>query len=125
MNIRYIRRFSGRTGITVLIGAIATSLTVYFSLSIYILPKIYLSMSRLKPVPIITSVNISKLQVPLGRPFNITLIGSNLGNSADVQIISVAFPNFTRPNDFVQVKESDFNQRPVIVQKGDELYSLT
>ena len=82
-------------------------------------------MSRLKPVPIITSVNISKLQVPLGRPFNITLIGSNLGNSADVQIISVAFPNFTRPNDFVQVKESDFNQRPVIVKKGDELYSLT
>jgi hypothetical protein len=123
VNIKYIRRFSGRTGITVLIGAIATSLTIYFSLSIYILPKIYLSMSRLKPVPIITSVNISKLQVPFGRQFNITLIGSNLGNSADVQIISVAFPNFTRPNDFVQVKESDFNQRPVIVKKGDELSS--
>jgi hypothetical protein len=123
VNMKHVRRLSGRAGIIVLIGAIATSLTIYFSLSIYILPKIYLSMSRLIPVPIITNVNISKLQVPLGRPFNITLIGSNQGNSADVQIISVAFPNLTRPNDFVQVKESDFNQRPVIVKKGDELSS--
>ena len=80
-------------------------------------------MSTLKPVPILTNVNISKLQVPVGTPFNISFIGSNQGNSADVQIISVAFPNLTRPNDFVQVKESDFNQRPLIFKKGDELSS--
>jgi hypothetical protein len=123
VNKKHNRSFGGRAEIIVLIGAIATSLAIYFSLSIYIFPKIYLSMSTLKPVPILTNVNISKLQVPVGTPFNISFIGSNQGNSADVQIISVAFPNLTRTNDFVQVKESDFNQRPLIFKKGDELSS--
>lgn len=80
-------------------------------------------MSRLKPIPILTKVKISALEVPVGKSFNLSLIGSNQGNSADLQIISVAFPNLTRTDGFVQVKESDFNQRPVVVKKGDELES--
>jgi hypothetical protein len=118
-----MRHFSSRTRIIILAAAISTSLAIYFSLSIYILPKMYLSMSRLKPVPILTNVKISSLEVRVGKSFNISLIGSNQGNSADFQVISVGFPNLTLTDGFVQVKESDFNQRPVIVKKGDELES--
>jgi hypothetical protein len=118
-----IKHFGRCTRIIILATGITTSLVIYFSLSIYILPKIYLSMSRLNPVPILTNVKISALEVPVGKSFDISLIGSNEGNSADLQIISVAFPNLTRIDGFVQVKESDFNQRPVIVKKGDELGS--
>jgi hypothetical protein len=124
VNIKHnLSYFSGRTGNIILVGAIATSLAIYFSLSIHILPRIYLSMSRSKPLPILNNVHISPLQVPVGNPFDISLIGSNQGNSADLQIISVAFPNLTSTDGFAQVKESDFNQRPIIVKKGDELGS--
>ena len=61
-------------------------------------------MSRLNPVPILTNVKISALEVPVGKSFNISLFGSNEGNSADLQIISVAFPNLTHIDGFVQNK---------------------
>ena len=99
-----IKHSSRCTRIIILAAAIATSLAIYFSLSIYILPKIYLSMSRLNPVPILTNVKISALEVPVGKSFNISLFGSNEGNSADLQIISVAFPNLTHIDGFVQNK---------------------
>ena len=107
---------------TRLIAAVAfTVVIVYFALAVYILPESYSrALSPPRPAPVISSVSISDDIIILGDEFSLRVSAVNLGDPADLQLISVAFPNTTRA-DIVTVKDHNFRQAPIFKLPGDEL----
>ena len=75
-----------------------------------------------KAVPVITNVKISASEVSLGKSFNISVTSNNQGDTADIQIVSISFPNLTSidNNDNVAIKNHNFLQKPEFVKTGDE-----
>ena len=49
---------------------------------------------------------------------SIMVFGDN-GDSADIQTISVGFLNMTSIDSFVQIRQSDLNQKPLLIKKGE------
>ena len=78
-----------------------------------------------KAVPVITNVKMSASEVPLGKSFNIKVTSSNQGDTADIQIVSIAFPNLTSisDSDIITIKNRNFNQKPQFVKTGEEIGS--
>lgn len=105
-----------------LVTGIIAALTIYFFLALYILPQVYLSEPQVKPVPMLTNIDMPA-ESSAGRPFTISITGANEGDTADIQIISVAFPNITRIDGLVQIEHHDFTQTPRFVHLGDEVGS--
>jgi hypothetical protein len=112
---------------TILLGVlIAASLTIYFSFSLHFFPAFYISKPLVsKAVPVITNVKISASEVSLGKSFNISVTSNNQGDTADIQIVSISFPNLTSidNNDNVAIKNHNFLQKPEFVKTGDEIGS--
>src|SRR4051812_21886155 len=112
---------------TILLGVlIAASLTIYFSFSLHFFPAFYISKPLLsKAVPVITNVKISASEVSLGKSFNISVTSNNQGDTADIQIVSISFPNLTSidNNDNITIKNHNFLQKPEFVKTGDEIGS--
>ena len=102
---------------------VAVSLISYFFVSIYILPDIYVRAPKPKPVPIISKANISSPVIHLGKTFYFDLQAKNIGNDADMQIISIAFPNLTRIDRNVYIRQSDLTQKPLFINIGDKVGS--
>lgn len=46
-----------------------------------------------------------------------------MGDNADIQIVSIAFPNLIRSSGFVTIKQSDFTQKPIFIKIGDKIGS--
>jgi len=78
-----------------------------------------------KAVPVITNVTMSALEVPLGKSFNILVTSTNQGDTADIQIVSISFPNLTRigNGDIITIKNRNFTQEPEFVEIGDDIGS--
>lgn len=74
------------------------------------------------PGPIITGVNISAEQIVLGNAVAISVSGSNSGDAADMQIVSVGFPNLTSVSE-IEILRSDFRQTPFKIEPGDQVGS--
>jgi hypothetical protein len=81
-------------------------------------------------VPIITNVKMSASEVPLGKPFDISVTSNNQGDTADFQIVSISFPNLTsignnnnNNNNIITIKNHNFLQKPEFVKTGDEIGS--
>lgn len=112
---------------TILLGVlIAASLTIYFSFSLYFFPVFYMSKPFVsKAVPVITNVKLSTSEVPLGNSFNISVTSNNQGDTADIQIVSISFPNLTSigNNDIITIKNHNFLQKPEFVKTGDKIGS--
>jgi hypothetical protein len=102
------------TVIILLVGA-------YFFLSLYVLPHQYATLPKVTPKPIIDYVVLSHHAIHLGKTFYFNISTENAGDSADIQIISVGFPNLTRTEGFVQIRESDFNQKPLFIKKAEKV----
>jgi hypothetical protein len=86
----------------ILIVIIPVLLGVFFTLSLYFFPHLYLStrqVSQALPKIMNVSVNTSSLSdsgiLHLGDSFIVTITSANLGDTADFQITSVSFPNIT------------------------------
>ena len=107
----------------ILIASISALLSVYFFLSIYAFPHLYVTLPKLRPVPVINNVSLSSSVIEIGHSFHLSLSAANNGDSADIQTISVGFPNLTSINGFVQIRQSDFNQKPVLIKKGEMVRS--
>lgn len=105
----------------VLAGVAAASLALYFSLSLYVFPQLYLIEPR-RPEAVITNVNLSTSEVELGETFTISVAGTNRGEEADMQIVSVGFPNLTR-SDSIEVLRHNFAQTPLRISIGTEVGS--
>jgi hypothetical protein len=101
----------------ILAAAVAGAFALYLSLTLYVLPQSYQSIGPRKPEAIVTGVSISTSEIELGQTFVVSVSGVNKGEDADMQIISIGFPNFTA-TDNVQVIRHDFAQTPQFIKAG-------
>jgi hypothetical protein len=108
-----------RTEIFILIASVSSLVSVYFFLSFYVFPHLYISLPKLNPMPEIHDVRPSSQVVGIGQSFNLTLTGVNIGDSADFQTISAGFPNLTTIYGFVKIIHSDFIQKPILIKKDE------
>lgn len=106
----------------ILTGAVAVALVVYFSLSLYIFPQSYQSIEPRKPQAIVTDVSLSASDIALGQALTITVTGTNNGEDADMQFVSVGFPNLTT-TDNIKILKHDFDQTPILIAPGELLSS--
>jgi hypothetical protein len=115
--------FSSHTKSFILAAGIAISLVFYFLLSLYVFPDLYRGVPKIRPVPLINNVSIYPSIIHLGKTFDINVVAENVGDNADIQIISIAFPNMTHSDGLVRIKRSDFTQKPVFIKVGDKVGS--
>jgi hypothetical protein len=106
----------------ILIGIVAAALLAYFSLSLYVFPQSYQSIEPRRPQAIVTDVSLSASDITLGQALFISVTGTNKGEEADMQIISVAFPNLTT-TDNIKILKHDFIQTPLLRAAGEQLSS--
>jgi hypothetical protein len=106
----------------ILTAAVAVALVAYLSLSLYVFPQLYQSIEARRPQAIVTDVSLSAPDIALGQTLTISVTGTNNGEDADMQIVSVGFPNLTT-TDNINILKHDFNQTPILIQPG-ELLSL-
>ena len=107
---------------TILIVTVAAALIAYFSLSLYIFPQSYQLIEPRRPQATVTDVNLSAHNITLGQPLVISVAGTNSGDEADMQIVSVGFPNLTT-TDNIKILRHDFVQTPVLIAAGERLSS--
>ena len=103
-------------------GAIAVALIVYFSLSLYVFPQSYQSIEARRPQANVTDVILSTHGITLGQALTISITGTNKGEDADMQVVSVGFPNLTT-TDNIKVLKHNFDQTPIWVAPGELLSS--
>ena len=106
----------------ILTGAVAVALVIYFTLSLYIFPQSYQSIEPRKPQAIVTDVSLSASDIALGQALTITVTGTNNGEDADMQFVSVGFPNLTT-TDNIKILKHDFDQTPILIAPGELLSS--
>jgi hypothetical protein len=104
----------------ILAAVVAAALALYFSLALYIFPQSYQSIEQRRPAAA-ANVSLSASEVELGRAFVISVTGTNSGEEADMQIVSVGFPNLTANN--IEVIRHDFAQTPFLIVAGDDVGS--
>jgi hypothetical protein len=106
----------------ILTAAVAVALVVYFSLSLYVFPQSYQSIEARRPQAIVTDVSLSAPDIALGQALTISVTGTNNGEDADMQIVSVGFPNLTT-TDNIKILKHDFDQTPILIAPGELLSS--
>jgi hypothetical protein len=121
--VRRKQHLNKRTETFILIASISALLSVYFFLSLYAFPHLYVTLPKLSPIPMINNVSLSSSVIEIGHSFHLSLTGANKGDSIDIQTISVGFPNLTSIDGFVQIRQSDFNQKPIPIKKGEMVRS--
>lgn len=95
-------------------------LAVYFCAVLFVIPSEYSNVKTLEPEPIFTA-KLSSNQIRLGDSFNITIDSDNSNDSADIQIVSVAFPSITQIGNTVKIVGYNFTQSPRYVKTGDDI----
>ena len=127
MNFDYSKRSNNiiRVNTTiVLIVLAAISLIIYYSLSILFIPQLYLSFSsEVKSQPVITGAKLSNSKVILGESFDLTITTRNNGDTTDMQVVSLSFPNITSIDSIVKISDYNFTQKPVFIEVGDDVGS--
>ncbi|MGI0049799.1 MAG: hypothetical protein ACREAW_09690 [Nitrososphaera sp.] len=106
----------------ILAAVVAAALAVYFSLTLYVFPQSYQSIEQRRPAAAVTNVSLSASELELGQAFAISVTGTNSGEEADMQIVSVGFPNLTATNN-IEVIRHDFAQTPFLIVAGDDVGS--
>jgi hypothetical protein len=106
----------------ILTGIVAAALVVYFSLSLYFFPQSYQSIESRRPQAIVTNVSLSAPDIALGQALTISVTGANTGEDADMQIVSVGFPNLTA-TDNIRILKHNFDQTPISIAPGELLSS--
>jgi hypothetical protein len=121
--MRYKNLFDWRKRSHVIAALVVVSLILYFFVSTYILPRLYVIAPKPRPAPIISKADLSSPMIYLGKTFYFDLQAKNIGDNADMQIISIAFPNLTRTDKNVHIRQSDLTQKPLFVNVGDKVGS--
>jgi hypothetical protein len=127
MNFDYSKRHNTvkRVNTTIVLIVIATiSLIIYYSLSIFFIPQLYLLLfSEVKSQPVITEAKLSASKVVLGERFDLTITALNKGDTADLQVVYLSFPNITAIDNIVKILKYNFTQKPVFIEIDDEIGS--
>lgn len=110
MDKKYI---ASLTGILILI-------VIFFSVTFYVYPNQIYQQSNLVPIPTL-DVALSSNEIKHGESFVLDVVSNNIGDIADIQIVSIAFPGLEDISDVVTIKNYDFTQSPHYVKIGDEI----
>lgn len=95
-------------------------MTAYFVLTLGIFPQIYSNTEIGIPKP---SIEVTApQQVKLGESFEMTLLSSNIGAEADLQTVTVEFPE-NQNLDNIKVVTYDFLQSPKLFLPGKQIGS--
>jgi hypothetical protein len=97
-------------------------LSLYFILSVFILPSEFLMNEQLVPKPIFEAA-LSETDIFLGDSFRLDIVSQNIGDYADIHIVSVGFPELDQINDVVKIATYDFSLSPSYILVGDEIGS--
>lgn len=106
----------------VFIPIIVVLLSIYFSLTVLILPEQYLSKEQFTPIPYL-EVTLSDSEISLGESFRMDVLSENKGDYGDIHIVSTAFPDLENPENIIDVVSYDFTHSPKIIMPGDEIGS--
>lgn len=101
--------------------AVASAVVLYFSLTLLVFPQ-YSQIQPRRPEAVVTNVTLSQSEIPLGHPIILSITGTNKGQDADMQIVSIGFPNLTR-TDGITVLHHNFAQTPLIISAGEKVGS--
>ena len=66
-------------------------------------------------------VQVSDSEISIGNSFEVEMISENIGDMADILILSIAFPNLEEIHDGIKIVSYDFTQSPIYIQVGDEI----
>ena len=105
--------------VLVIIGIIA-SLGIYFVLGLYVLPEQYILRPQAEPEATLM-VQLSDSEISLGNSFQVEMMAENVGDMADILVLSIAFPNLEEIDDGIKIVSYDFTQSPVYILVGDEI----
>jgi hypothetical protein len=97
-------------------------LSLYFILTIFILPSEFLMTEQLVPEPSFTAI-LSETNIRLGDSFRLDIVSMNNGDYADIHIVSVAFPDLNTIDDVVKITTYDFTLSPSYIYVDDEIGS--
>ncbi|CAE6492363.1 hypothetical protein [Candidatus Nitrosotenuis uzonensis] len=100
---------------------VACAMTAYFTMTTLVLPESYQNMHTSIPEPRI-DVALSHSTVTLGQSFEISTVSYNDGDDADLQLVSVAFPQ-SKDLDGIKIISYDFLQSPHLIEIGKEIGS--
>lgn len=99
----------------------ACVMVAYFALAVFVFPQTYQNVTAVHPRPVL-DVTLSAQQITLGESFEAKITAYNNGDAADLQIVTIAFPqNDDLEN--VRMVSYDFLQSPRMIQKGQEVSS--
>jgi hypothetical protein len=119
------------------IGAVAGLITSYFILSLVYFPNYFITQSEIskpKPMPVIIYANTSTYPIKQEESFRISIAATNKGDNADVQTVSVSFPNSTSlisrdsaenkgNNTVATILEQNFTESPIFIGIGEQIGS--
>ena len=100
---------------------VACVMAAYFVLTMAVFPKAYQDANVGVPHPKLET-QLSAQKIKLGESFEITLSASNQGSDADLQTVTVEFPQNDNL-DNVKIISYDFLQSPKSFLKGKEIGS--
>jgi len=106
----------------ILFGAVGAALMLYFSLALYVFPQSFKSMEPNRPEPIVMNVSLRVSEIEFGQTIVVSITGANIGEDADMLIVSVGFPNLTGTND-IDILAHNFAQTPILISIGDKVGS--
>jgi hypothetical protein len=104
----------------VIIAIVVISLSVYFAMTVFVLPEKFLAKEQLSPRPYL-EVELSTTEINLGESFRLSTISENIGDYGDIHIVSVSFPTLSEIGDNVKIVSYDFSNTPIYIEVGDEI----
>ena len=96
------------------------SLSVYFAMTIFVLPEKFLAKEQLAPSPFFEA-KVSSTEIDLGESFRLSTVSENKGDYGDIHILSVSFPTLSEINQNVKILSYDFSNTPIYIEIGDEI----
>jgi len=93
-------------------------MAAYFILVTIVFPQLYSNTEVGIPKPILKTM--LPQQVKIGQPFELTIISNNLGADADLQTVTVEFPQIQNL-DNIHIVSYDFLQSPKIFLNGKQI----
>lgn len=104
----------------IVVGIIIVTLSIYFALTVFVLPEKYLLKEQLVPSPYL-EVQLSNTEINLGESFRLNTISKNNGDYGDIHIVSAAFPTVQNIEGIVRIVSYDFSNSPNYIVPGEEI----
>lgn len=109
-----------RTRHLALILFVGASLLIFFGVNFFYFPDIFQNEPINIPEPLLY-VEILQTKINLGESFSVSIISKNIGDQADIQIVSIGFPQLEKIDERVKITSYNFTQSPHYVKINDEI----